>query len=406
MATIFHLSDLHIDEKVQPNPKLFTPLLEGHDLETWGKLRTHLKSRIEQTKDYMIVITGDVTACGHKNSYVLAKEFLYSIKDSRIASELGLMINENNYFIIPGNHDAFDGNWYRKNSLAAFNGYFNGQGEFPKILERNIDGLNLIFIGFDSTHRKPVTLSKKLGKGYIEESQYRYAEGYLANKKHDFKIVCLHHNPIFPPNTRKNWNLILENSRKFISWIIKNKIDVVLFGHIHNSFSDVLPLKAMLKCVSKKWSFTSSIRRILYGTNILMEFVPLNINGQKIRYIDSIAYHTISKDNLNVTPISKFNNKKDFEKYLHQLPEYDDFIKFIDAYSDIKTAIIMAGSACQFNMAKENSYLELSLSVSQNGTKNIKVSHHKLSTDNSNPSSMTDFITEDMSLLLWGGYLG
>ncbi len=400
MATIFHLSDLHIDEKVQPNPKLFMPLLEGHNLETWGKLRTHLKGRLESIKDYMVVITGDVTACGHNDSYVLAKEFLFSSENSRIASELGLRIDEDKYFIIPGNHDAFDGKWYRKNSLAAFNGYFNFRGEYPIILERNIDGLNFIFIGFDSTHRKPVTLPKKLGKGYIEESQYQFAEGYLTNKNHDFKVVCLHHNPIFPPNSRKKWNLILESSRKFLSWVIKNKIDVVLFGHIHNSFSDVLPLKAMLKCVSSRWSFTSNIRRILYGTNILMEFEPLNINGQKVRYIDSIAYHSISKDNSNITPVSKFRNKKDFEKYLHQLPEYGDFIKFIDTYSDIKTAIIMAGTACQFNRAKNNSYLELSFSINDSGAKKIKVSHHKLSADSSVPISLTDFVTEDMSLLL------
>ena len=106
-----------------------------------------------------------------------------------------------------------------------------------------------------------------MGRGFIENEQYALAEGFLRDRKTNLRIVMLHHNPIFPPNIKTDWNLILEDSKNFMEWIVKNRIDFVFFGHIHDDFYDVLPLESLIKLLPVKKGFARTMRRFYLKTN-------------------------------------------------------------------------------------------------------------------------------------------
>lgn len=200
MLKLFHISDCHIDKEIIPEPQKFIEGLNGHNIEVWGAFQKHFQERTKDLKDYTVIITGDISAQGSIDSLQLAKNFLVKDDTSEISKKLGLNIPEKNLFIIPGNHDSFNDRLLGRNSLKNYKEIFGVNDFFPITNTFNHNGGTVALIGFDSTYlRKSASIVKKLGRGVIEKNQYRIAEGFLREKKFDFKLVCLHHNPIFPP---------------------------------------------------------------------------------------------------------------------------------------------------------------------------------------------------------------
>ncbi len=387
MIKIFHLSDLHIDIELLPKQNFFEGL-RGHNIEVWGAFRKHFKLRQENTiGNYICAITGDLSKKGDIKSFNLAKQFLFENNNSEITDEIGLKLPKEKVILIPGNHDSYNSKILGKNSLVNFNESFGIFDPYPitKFIEH--DGFSISIIAFDSTYLKNAyTLAKKLGRGIIEKEQYALAEGFLRDRKSNLRIVMLHHNPIFPPNVKKDWNLILEGSKIFIDWIIKQKIDFVLFGHIHEDFYDVLPLKSLIRLLPSKKGFGKTLRKFYLNTSRLNDYENLQINGKYLRQIDSIAYQFIKKKRPNTLKLAtNFKSKKEFENYLYGLPEYSEFISELNNFSKQETLLVMAGSLCQDNDKRKNSYIELDFNPEQS---KVNIYRHKYQ-----PQKMT-FVTK------------
>ncbi|MBI2469653.1 MAG: metallophosphoesterase [Planctomycetes bacterium] len=379
MARIFHLSDLHIDKVALPDQHRFFRGLEGHNIEVWRAFRTHFLSRLKETNDdYFIIVTGDLTATGHPDCFELCTELLFNKPTSTLSKEIGLRLPNEKFLIIPGNHDSYGGKVALENTLTAFNGHFHPSAEYPITISLKVGGLEIAVIGFDSTYtNNGYTLPKKLGRGIIYKNQFHIAEGFLRERKCDFSIACLHHNPIFPPNVSRDWNLILEHSNDFMAWLTKTNVDLVLFGHIHDDFYDVLPLKSLLRYLPKKRGLKAFANRLFYKTNVLMEYEPIRIYGKSMRFIDTLAYNYIVsklKKKQYSTP-QDFTTKERFETYLHALPEYKEFMEDLNSFHNRTTALVMAGTTCQHSSERKNSYIEMILDKEKG--KSITVLRHK-----------------------------
>lgn len=385
MTTIFHISDLHfaeefdyLDEVENNDKKKHTKGLQGHDAKIWLSLRNHLLSRISQCgEDYKICVTGDISRFGNIDSFNLASDLFFDESTSDISKKYGLGLKREKFIMVPGNHDSYDKSYIKRNNLRTFNGVFHPTKEdYPIPFEEKISNKDYTFFIVDSTYKKNgVSLTKKLGKGNVSSSQLDQIKGYLLNPQalDSIKIMCLHHSPIILDDKHKR-NLMLEKSHQLLGAIVKNNIDIVLCGHLHDDFYDILPLRKLIKLLPRKRGLGRMKINIFKETQ-LNDYNQIIIKGRKSRYFDSIAYHYIQQNNKSILDYSKdeFNSLECFKKYLYGLPEYAEFLDIFNTFSGKETALIMAGSACQEN-EKSNSFLELQIDQELS---HIKVLRHK-----------------------------
>jgi Predicted phosphohydrolases len=385
MTTIFHISDLHFAEKFSDinvasdniNKSKYFKGLEGHDIKIWLSFRKHILSRIKQSNnDFRICITGDLSRFGNINSFNLASDLFFDESESDISKEFGLRIAREKFHIIPGNHDSYDKSYFKRNNLRTFNGIFHPTiEEYPIIKEEKISNVDFLFFTIDSTYKKSaVSPAKKLGKGIVSKSQLDMIKGYLLKPQNNeaIKILCMHHSPIILDD-KHDRNLMLERSQELLKSIVKNKIDIVLCGHLHDDFYDILPLKKLIKQLPKKRGWGKLGKKIFQETH-LNDYHQIVIKGQKARYFDSLAYFYIKngKDILDYTK-DEFDSLNHFQNYIHNLPEYTEFLDDFNSFTGMETALIMAGSTCQEN-EKSNSYIELQI---DDDLKSILVKRHK-----------------------------
>jgi len=385
MITIFHISDLHFAEKFsdinltsENTDKLkYIKGLEGHDIKIWLSFRKHLLSRIKQTNnDFRICVTGDLSRFGNIQSFNLASDLFFDESESDISKEFGLRIAREKFYIVPGNHDSYDKSYFKKNNLRTFNGIFHPTiVEYPIIKEETISNVNYSFFTLDSTYKKSaVSIVKKLGKGIVSKPQLDTMKGFLLGSKpsKSIKILCMHHSPIILDD-KHDRNLMLEKSQELLKTIVNNKIDIVLCGHLHDDFYDILPLKKLIRLLPKKRGWSRIGKKIFQETQ-LNDYHQIEIKGQKVRYYDALAYYYIQngKDILDYKK-GEFNSLTHFQNYLHNLPEYTEFLDEFNSFKGVETALIMAGSTCQEN-SKSNSYIELKI---EDDMKNIYVKRHR-----------------------------
>lgn len=94
---ILHLSDLHLDNNVQPS--ILTERMQGL-ISSFGMF--------DQVKDIIIICSGDIANRGARNDYVCASLFFHNLK----SGIEGAFKNKPNVytFFVPGNHDMNYGN--------------------------------------------------------------------------------------------------------------------------------------------------------------------------------------------------------------------------------------------------------------------------------------------------------
>jgi predicted phosphohydrolase len=383
MFTVFHISDLHfgadpsgVDSPIEQLEKKIKGL-EGHDIGIWTAFKDHLLSRIKQTEsDYRICVTGDISRFGRIESFEVAKELFFDESKTDLSKFFGLKLNSDKFIIVPGNHDSYDHSISKKNNLMAFNWQFHPSvREYPIKQNVNINNINYLFFTLDSTYKKNGgNLVKKLGKGFVNQIQFDRIRTYLSDYKNakTVKILLMHHSPILS-DSRHSRTLMLDQSQVTLEEIAKNNINIVLCGHLHDDFYDVLPLKSLIKHLPKKRGLGRLLRSFFKETH-LNDYHIISINGKKARYFDSIAYHYIkTKQTILDHSKSNFRNLEQFESYLHSLPEYEEFLQNFQLFTETKTGIIMAGSLCKRN-EKDNSYLEL---IFDDDLNKIIVKRHK-----------------------------
>ena len=380
MLTIFQLSDLHFGKELIPTDINIIKGFSRHDERIWVILKNHLLNRIKEiNNEYLVVLTGDLSQLGHIDSYNLAQSLILKNTDSDISKEYGLQQEEKQLFIVPGNHDSYDKSYFKKNNLRTFNNVFFPTMEsddiYPTFRNIEVNGKSHIFMGIDSTYKKSfASPRKKFGKGTVPRAQLAQLAGRLKEVgDNNFRFLCLHHCPI-TVDSKKDRSLMLDGSKELLTWCVKNDIDLLLCGHLHDDFYDILPLRKLIKFLPGKRGFGRWKKRN-YKETQLNQYSTISINGKKARYIDSIAYYYIQKNNPDLLDYNQdeFKSIGHFNSYLHNRPEYKEFLKDFSEFDKRETGIMMAGTACQEN-TRNNSYLEFTVNDDQN---QIVISRHK-----------------------------
>lgn len=225
MATIVHVSDLHISEHILRGPHHDSrlPHRYGHNVNAFLALDLFLKS----SKWDLIIITGDVSRIGNIESFEWIRNWL----ENEIVfgdTHLGLNLSKSDskqYVIIPGNHDRFNGG-LAQGSLDRYH------QEFPvvragAIKTYTIDNIVINIHLFDSTWE-----NGGFALGRID--QRSLVPKILHEDQVDLAI--LHHHFLQPPNHPREISTELENSAEVAAYMLNSGFDGVLFGHTHKGY--------------------------------------------------------------------------------------------------------------------------------------------------------------------------
>lgn len=236
MKKLAHISDTHIsyiDENMHG-----TRLVEV------------LKDIKEKGCDH-VVITGDLVENPKDQDLQYVREILYYYG----------LLNHDRMSVVPGNHDIFGGaekgiegiffslackNVDYKESvdkfIETFKETFPKNHSFPylKILD------NIALIGINSIDVWSESKNPEGSNGRIRKDVYKKLKKIFSSEevKDKVRIVLMHHHlnkPIERDNLPGhslwlrviNWKMRLYGRRKFIRFLRKNKVSIVLYGHTH-----------------------------------------------------------------------------------------------------------------------------------------------------------------------------
>jgi len=205
-----HISDLHFHGTDEKNSEV---------TKTLGNLNKNYSS-------HCIIVTGDIVDDGNKEQYILAFEALQHFK-KRI-------------FICPGNHDfGTAGNFYERKKAESFDEYLmtplQQNGTFSddnlpvvSIIRENNDHVMLIALDTNLETMDPTDFAC----GNVGDKQLKALKDILSDSSNATftKILFFHHHPFI----RSDFTMELKDASKLME-VIKNKVNVVLFGHKHDS---------------------------------------------------------------------------------------------------------------------------------------------------------------------------
>lgn len=205
MKKIIHLSDIHV----------------GHD-ECGDNFQTIAEKIIylqQPSSNYIIVITGDIVDNAHHG-----KQADFALETIKKLEENGFKV-----LVVPGNHDYGTGARGSKKFVRPFKEKFYKDKDvtYPKL--DIID--ELAFIGLDSTAGELHWFDRYLSEGELGKKQLKHLKDLLNDPEviSRKKILYLHHHPF-----DFKVGMQLKDSKE-LKKIIENKIDLLLFGHFHNS---------------------------------------------------------------------------------------------------------------------------------------------------------------------------
>jgi 3',5'-cyclic AMP phosphodiesterase CpdA len=235
----------------------------------------------------IVVVTGDVTTDGSKESLETALEFIQHddiyryLPARRVLRGLGADLSSR--IIVPGNHDRYSGRLWpipQQTPGQSLEEVFESPTHYPYAqgfsfassdeLDGDQNEKAIIFFVFDSTMVQPDRRDfyNKIARGRIELGECNRlrelateirktqvvpaSDGTALSVDYDkaTKIVVLHHHPILPdPITDGRLTLItrirrklqskltlMENSDEFVQACCDAKVDFVLFGHQHKEY--------------------------------------------------------------------------------------------------------------------------------------------------------------------------
>jgi predicted MPP superfamily phosphohydrolase len=201
LLRIIHLSDLHLGYK---------------DCQEKAERIAQNIIKTEKPSETAIVITGDIVEHGaSKEELVAGLKLLADLRGN------GFTV-----LICPGNHDYGTGFINSEKTAKNFRKVFLPEiKEFPSL---DIIG-NAAFIGLDSTSDELHWYDRFFADGELGKSQIFRLEKIMNDPsiQDHIKVVYLHHHPIhFLPFFRLKDRMQLKR-------IIQNKVDLLLFGHLH-----------------------------------------------------------------------------------------------------------------------------------------------------------------------------
>ena len=239
---ISHISDLHIPITKSPKySELFNKRIIGYINHHSKRKNLHKKENlklviedIHSKKTKHTLITGDLVNLSLESEFINASNFLNE------------SFPQNNYSIVPGNHDAYVKIDYKK-SLRHFEvgqdkinlQTSNSPFPFLKIIDR------IAIIGFSTAIQSPPFMCW----GKISKEQIELFDQLLdsIDQNDYFKIIMLHH-----PLHQFGWMNMkgLLNKDNIVDKILNRGANLIIHGHLHREVINFIEYnKTSIPCI-------------------------------------------------------------------------------------------------------------------------------------------------------------
>ena len=213
MKKIIHITDIHCKEGILE--QRFQLLIE------------QIVSTFKNSKDYIVVLTGDIVDEASDYNYYLASKHLNKLIDA------GFQV-----LCCPGNRDYGISSIGNKKFIPIFEDNFlvESTKSYPikTIVHENIKDKSIAFIGLESMAKelewtKETSLNGELGLHQLARLELLLKDADVI--KADFLVIYLHHSPF---STDHQYQLRDTELLKNILMASIKPVDLMLFGHKHD----------------------------------------------------------------------------------------------------------------------------------------------------------------------------
>lgn len=239
---IWVISDTHlIADNLHDNGQAFSRMQktsQGKDLYYQETALTAFSRMAKQKKPAAIIVTGDVTFNGERESAERFAEIFNSLKDTKL-------------LVVPGNHDIFDG-WARefRGKKQFYTGeispmfwkaifaksYRCAESKDPSSLAYSVQlNPNYLLLMLDSNYYgKEETTEAPHTRGYISKDELKWLEEQLkkASKNNLRPILFMHHN-LYAHNPAVDRGYVLDNATDLRRLCARYNVKLAFSGHIH-----------------------------------------------------------------------------------------------------------------------------------------------------------------------------
>lgn len=344
MAKIVHISDLHISESLSQTRRFpYVTHRYGHDVRAFLALDAFLK-----TYEWdLLLITGDISRIGNKESFQLAKNWLHNelnVGNAKIGLNLENQKSKQRYVIVPGNHDRFNGG-LRQTSLD------NYHQEFPPtcagtVEKFNINGITINIHKFDSSYK-----GGSFAYGKVEQRALIPKD----LQEDEIDLAVLHHHFLQPPDHDRELTTELTNSAEVAAYMLSTGFDGVFFGHTHKSYIDrpnVGILNNQLNDRRKRPRFWSRhvprfLTRIIDNDGLVSYRRERAMNDQLPKMEVYFSYLHLRELGVPLRGPSAFKNIHAFYEQMNNVVADANIADEIAKIQNKKILISLAPSACQ-----------------------------------------------------------
>lgn len=335
--TFFIASDPHhLSKKTYDHGSTFQWFLNSGDgklLHYTDEILDAFTMEIEERKPDILIIPGDLTCNGEKESHLEMAEKLTNIQ------ELGVQV-----FVMPGNHDI-------KNPWARY--YFGDEmikidsitkEEFEEIyrpfgyndaVSRDKNSLSylaapsedvwLLMLDTSKYRRNHVRTAPEMG-GEVPTKTFNWIKE-CANlaKENDAQIIAVMHHSLLDHNEVINENFTIENSQEVVDLLLSCDIQIVLTGHIH-----VQDIKYYEKNNKRIYDVATSCIMVYPNQYGVLRFIPDKGFDYFTRKVDVYAWvWEKNMDDKNLNNFRKYSKeffrKTTYNKYYDSLLEISKF---------------------------------------------------------------------------------
>lgn len=344
MLKIVHISDLHISEHILrgPNAESKLPHRYGHDVKAFLALDRFLR----ETEWDLLLITGDISRIGSKESFESARNWLENeivFGDTRIGLNLSKS-ESRNYVIVPGNHDRFNGQ-LTQYCLDNYHQEFDvvRPGEVKSF---TVKGEIVNFHLFDSTSD-----DSSFAYGAIEQR-------CLVPKQlldHHIDFALLHHHFLQPPKHPREAATELTNSAEVASYMLNVGFDGIFFGHTHKGYIG----RPSVEILSGLLNDRRKIPR--FWTRLIPKFIlrkreedclvsyrrEAAKNGQLPRLSAYFDYLYLRQKGYDIASPSSFESIRGFYDQMASVASVGSMAHELAAAKQKRVLVSLAPSACQ-----------------------------------------------------------
>jgi hypothetical protein len=260
--SLVQISDLHFDKDIlNSEVERFSWACgggyDGHDLILCYALKTALRDDIQvsKLKNCHLIVGGDLTSTGAATEFVNAKTYCRSefvLDEDGTATRLGLTMPEDRCWMIPGNHDHWNGHWVYTRQRGYTKELFPDQFRpHPWVQPIQSGPLELVLCGVDSNSIFEdfwINVSFGADGGFSPDHREKFAaeleKAMLAPlpkgvKKRTAVILC--HHP-FTTDCRAG-PLRLSCAKWLLQLAADWSIPLVLTGHTHHWWTESFPVR-------------------------------------------------------------------------------------------------------------------------------------------------------------------